>query len=60
MSNTKANYDLSLSGKGSGPVWFIAGALVTAIAAGIFFYTQWYAQDDEVSIELTVPSISVE
>ncbi|MBO0343687.1 hypothetical protein [Roseibium limicola] len=46
--------------KGSSAGWFIAGALVVALIAGAFFYSQGYFQDDDVSIELTLPNLKAE
>jgi len=45
---------------GTGPAWFITGALVAGAIIGGVLYTNGYFTDDEVSIELNVPGISAQ
>lgn len=41
-------------------IWFIAGgALVAAVGAGLYAYNGGFAEEDKVSIELTVPNVDV-
>ncbi len=45
----------------AGAGWFIAGGLVVAaIVAGVLYANGYFAQDDELSIELNVPGITSE
>ncbi len=54
--NTDDNRKVTTTGFGAG--WFIAGALVVALIGGLFLYSNGYfGQDDEISIELSLPDM---
>lgn len=58
MASTDHNTRIVETRKGSGAGWFIAGALVVALIAGGFLYTQGYFhEDDSASIELKLPDV---
>lgn len=43
---------------GSSAGWFIAGALVVAlIAGGLFYFNGYFTEDDDLSIELSLPKL---